>query len=212
MTSDLATTSLSLRRPARPPAPRLTPRPPGPVTVAIRSADRRDEAGTTTDRGRIRPRSRPTPAANVTPVDFLDPKHLIDTFGLAGLLSSSFSSRVIFPAPLPGDSLLFTAGLFAAADNKYDLHIAADRARRARVRGRRRPGRLRDRRALRHQAVQARRPVLQTRVRATVPRVLRTPGPEGGAPRPVHPDRADDRADHGRRRARCADAPSSSTT
>ena len=56
-------------------------------------------------------------------MDFLDPKHLIDTFGLAGLLVVIFLESGIFPAPLPGDSLLFTAGLFAAADNKYDLHI-----------------------------------------------------------------------------------------
>jgi membrane-associated protein len=57
-------------------------------------------------------------------VNFLDPKHLIDTFGLAGLLVIIFLESGVFPAPLPGDSLLFTAGLFAAADHKYGLHIA----------------------------------------------------------------------------------------
>lgn len=56
-------------------------------------------------------------------MNFLDPKHLIDTFGLAGLLVVIFLESGIFPAPLPGDSLLFTAGLFAAADHKYGLHI-----------------------------------------------------------------------------------------
>jgi len=56
-------------------------------------------------------------------VNFLDPTHLIDTFGLAGLLVVIFLESGIFPAPLPGDSLLFTAGLFAAANNKYGLHI-----------------------------------------------------------------------------------------
>jgi membrane-associated protein len=57
-------------------------------------------------------------------VTFLDPKHLIDTFGLAGLLVVIFLESGIFPAPLPGDSLLFTAGLFAAT-NKYHLNIVA---------------------------------------------------------------------------------------
>ena len=56
-------------------------------------------------------------------MNFLDPKHLIDTFGLVGLLAIIFLESGIFPAPLPGDSLLFTAGLFAAANNKYGLHI-----------------------------------------------------------------------------------------
>lgn len=55
-------------------------------------------------------------------MSFLDPKHLIDTFGLAGLLVVIFIESGLFPAPLPGDSLLFTAGLLAAA-HKYHLHI-----------------------------------------------------------------------------------------
>ncbi|MDQ1466086.1 MAG: rane-associated protein [Actinomycetota bacterium] len=54
---------------------------------------------------------------------FFDPKHLIDTFGLVGLLAVIFIESGLFPAPLPGDSLLFTAGLFAADHNKYGLHI-----------------------------------------------------------------------------------------
>jgi membrane-associated protein len=58
----------------------------------------------------------------VRPVHFLDPTWLIDTFGLAGLLAIIFLESGLFPAPLPGDSLLFTAGLFAAA-HKYGLHI-----------------------------------------------------------------------------------------
>jgi membrane-associated protein len=56
-------------------------------------------------------------------VSFLDPKHLIDTFGLAGLLVVIFIESGLFPAPLPGDSLLFTAGIFAADHHKYHLHI-----------------------------------------------------------------------------------------
>jgi membrane-associated protein len=56
-------------------------------------------------------------------VTFFDPKHLIDTFGLVGLLAVIFIESGIFPAPLPGDSLLFTAGLFAADHSKYHMHI-----------------------------------------------------------------------------------------
>jgi membrane-associated protein len=57
-------------------------------------------------------------------MSFLDPKHLIDTFGLAGLLIVVFVESGLFPAPLPGDSLLFTAGLFAAT-NRFHLNIVA---------------------------------------------------------------------------------------
>lgn len=57
-------------------------------------------------------------------MNFLDPKHLIDTFGLVGLLVVIFLESGIFPAPLPGDSLLFTAGLFAAT-NQFNLNIVA---------------------------------------------------------------------------------------
>jgi membrane-associated protein len=55
-------------------------------------------------------------------VNFLDPKHLIDTFGLVGLLAVIFIESGIFPAPLPGDSLLFTAGLFATS-SKYHFNV-----------------------------------------------------------------------------------------
>ena len=57
-------------------------------------------------------------------MSFLDPKHLIDTFGLLGLTVVIFLESGIFPAPLPGDSLLFTAGLFAAT-NEFHLNIVA---------------------------------------------------------------------------------------
>jgi len=57
-------------------------------------------------------------------MSFLDPKHLVDTFGLGGLLVVVFIESGIFPAPLPGDSLLFTAGLFAAT-NRFHLNIVA---------------------------------------------------------------------------------------
>jgi len=56
-------------------------------------------------------------------VSFFDPTHLIDTFGLAGLLLVIFVESGLFPAPLPGDSLLFTAGIFAADHHKYSMYI-----------------------------------------------------------------------------------------
>jgi membrane-associated protein len=92
------------------------------VTVAIRTPRRRHAARLATERGRFAP-IRQRCAANVAAVSFLDPKHLIDTFGLAGLLVVIFIESGIFPAPLPGDSLLFTAGIFAADHNKFHMHI-----------------------------------------------------------------------------------------
>jgi membrane-associated protein len=59
----------------------------------------------------------------VRPVSFLNPTHLIDTFGLAGLLVVIFIESGLLPVPLPGDSLLFTAGIFAADHGKYHMHI-----------------------------------------------------------------------------------------
>ena len=57
----------------------------------------------------------------------LDPKHLIETFGTIGLLLIIFVESGVFPAPLPGDSLLFIAGLFSstsAASNDPHLNLA----------------------------------------------------------------------------------------
>jgi membrane-associated protein len=46
---------------------------------------------------------------------FLDPTHLIDTFGLAGILLILFAEcGLLVGFFLPGDSLLFTGGLLAA--------------------------------------------------------------------------------------------------
>ena len=46
---------------------------------------------------------------------FLDPTHLIDTFGLAGILVILFAEcGLLVGFFLPGDSLLFTGGLLAA--------------------------------------------------------------------------------------------------
>lgn len=47
----------------------------------------------------------------------MDPKHLLETFGTIGLLLIVFAeSGLFFGFFLPGDSLLFTAGLFASQD------------------------------------------------------------------------------------------------
>ncbi len=53
--------------------------------------------------------------------DFLDPEHLISTFGQIGVIAIIFTES-FFAFFLPGDSLLFTTGLFAAQD-KFGLNI-----------------------------------------------------------------------------------------
>ena len=58
-------------------------------------------------------------------MDFLDPEHLIETFGTIGLLLVIYAeSGLLLGLVFPGDSLLFTAGLFAATD-KFGLNIWA---------------------------------------------------------------------------------------
>jgi membrane-associated protein len=48
-------------------------------------------------------------------VNFVDPKHLLETFGTIGLFLIVFAESGLFVGFfLPGDSLLFTAGVFAA--------------------------------------------------------------------------------------------------
>lgn len=48
----------------------------------------------------------------------VDPKHLIETFGTLGLFAIIFAeSGLLFGFFLPGDSLLFTAGLLASQGN-----------------------------------------------------------------------------------------------
>ena len=47
-------------------------------------------------------------------LDFIDPKHLIETFGTIGLFAIVFVESGLLPAPLPGDSLLFIAGFFSS--------------------------------------------------------------------------------------------------
>src|SRR5437868_12102505 len=53
---------------------------------------------------------------------FLDPSHLVETFGYIGILIIVFlESGIVFGFFLPGDSLLFTAGLLAS---QHYLNIA----------------------------------------------------------------------------------------
>ena len=55
---------------------------------------------------------------------WLDPEFLIETFGTIGLLAIVFTeSGLLVGILLPGDSLLFTAGLLSANDNLPDLWI-----------------------------------------------------------------------------------------
>ena len=57
-------------------------------------------------------------------VNWLDPKSLIETFGTIGLLLLIFVESGLFPAPLPGDSLLVLAGAFSATDaHSKDPHL-----------------------------------------------------------------------------------------
>jgi membrane-associated protein len=55
---------------------------------------------------------------------FLDPSHLIDTFGLVGVMVVLFAEcGLLVGFFLPGDSLLFTAGLLAAGGRVAPLWV-----------------------------------------------------------------------------------------
>lgn len=57
------------------------------------------------------------PAPLIGALDLFDPESLIDTFGFAGILLIVFAeSGLLFGFFLPGDSLLFTAGLLVSQD------------------------------------------------------------------------------------------------
>jgi membrane-associated protein len=65
----------------------------------------------------------PDPTSLVAALDFLDPEKLLVTVGTIGLLAVIFAeSGLLFGFFLPGDSLLFTAGLFAA-QGKLNLAV-----------------------------------------------------------------------------------------
>ena len=59
----------------------------------------------------------------ITAVNWLDPKSLIETFGTIGLILVVFVESGLIPAPLPGDSILFLAGAFAATTKAGDPHL-----------------------------------------------------------------------------------------
>lgn len=63
-------------------------------------------------------------AAHPIAVGALDPTHLIDTFGLLGLLVIIFAEcGLLLGFFLPGDTLLFSAGLLIAT-GRWDLQVA----------------------------------------------------------------------------------------
>lgn len=62
----------------------------------------------------------PTPLIAAASADFLSPDHLLETFGTIGLIVVIFLESAF--APLPGDSLLFSAGLLAS-QHKFGLNV-----------------------------------------------------------------------------------------
>jgi membrane-associated protein len=67
---------------------------------------------------------RLTCAAVIHAVNWLSPRDLIETFGTIGLILVIFVESGLIPAPLPGDSILFLAGAFAATDaHSHDPHL-----------------------------------------------------------------------------------------
>ncbi len=55
---------------------------------------------------------------------FLDPHYIIQTFGLLGVVLAIFAeSGLLVGIFLPGDSLLFTAGLFAASEKGFSIEL-----------------------------------------------------------------------------------------
>ena len=119
----------------------------------------------------------------------LSPEELIRTFGTIGLIGIIFAeSGLLIGFFLPGDSLLFTAGLLAS-QGKLNLRSSSSAASsrrssatRSATRSARRSGR----------ALQATRlTLLQAGERQTGRGVLRAPRLEDDRARPLHADRAD---------------------
>src|SRR2546426_3378215 len=58
------------------------------------------------------------------PATMLDPTHLLNTFGAFGLFVILFAETgILVGIVLPGDSLLFTAGLLSATHKHGDVHL-----------------------------------------------------------------------------------------
>ena len=51
-------------------------------------------------------------------LNWLSPRDLIETFGTIGLILVVFVESGLIPVPLPGDSLLFLAGVFCATERR----------------------------------------------------------------------------------------------
>jgi membrane-associated protein len=57
-------------------------------------------------------------------VHWLDPKHLLNTYGVIGVFLVLFAETgILIGIVLPGDSLLFTAGLLASTHKAGDVHL-----------------------------------------------------------------------------------------
>src|SRR3954447_25040004 len=65
-----------------------------------------------------------TPGGNHYRGPFVDPRHLIETFGTLGVIAIVFAETgLLIGFFLPGDSLLFTAGLLAASSDESRVHL-----------------------------------------------------------------------------------------
>jgi membrane-associated protein len=57
-------------------------------------------------------------------VHWLDPKHLLNTYGVIGIFLVLFAETgILIGIVLPGDSLLFTAGLLSSTHKAGDVHL-----------------------------------------------------------------------------------------